>query len=83
MPQEVKKVVEEIAGKNYEFIKIHSEVVVDTIDHSFMMVPDYDKMAKTKAFLSHNPDIKVVIFTQMKVDAAAVADLLVGHGYKA
>jgi ATP-dependent RNA helicase DeaD len=78
---ELRDLLHEHIGTDYASIKIQQEIIVDKIDHSFMMVDHGSKEQMLDKFLKDHEDQKVVIFTQMKMHTMQLADALKALGH--
>lgn len=78
---ELRDLLHEHIGTDYESIKIQQEIIVDKIDHSFIMVDHGRKAEMLDKFLADHKDQKILIFTQMKMHTMQLADSLrkLGH----
>ncbi len=73
---ELKTILDKHTKSDYLTIKVHTEPVVDQLDHSFIFTP-YDKKLETfEAYLGQHTQEKIVIFTQTKVETARLHDEL-------
>jgi superfamily II DNA/RNA helicase len=72
----LKNIVTKYLGVDYTFLKIHTEVVVDRIDHGFVDVPHFEKFDMLLRYLDSHSDDKIIIFTQTKRDVAELAERL-------
>lgn len=67
----------------YEHIKVHEEVTVSTIDHSFMYVQPSEKISTLEHILLQHTDQKIIIFTQTKKNTDILAKFLIDKWVKA
>ncbi len=82
LPDEVLWLIKQFIWDQYEHIQVSQTVVVDTVDHMFMQVPNHDKYEVLQALLQGNPSMKTLIFTETKMWADDLAYRLDGDGYK-
>ena len=78
---ELRDLLHEHIGTDYQSIKIQQEIIVDKIDHSFIMVDHGSKEEMLDKYLKDHQDQKVVIFTQMKMHTMQLADALKALGH--
>ncbi len=63
-------------GNDYESIKIHTEIIVDKVDHGFIHTEKMSKVDLLDRYLEKHRDEKVIIFTQTKMACAQIAENL-------
>jgi len=80
--QELNNIITRYIGKEYDFIKTATEIVVDNVDHSFVHVANIDKIGLLDKFLNEYKDQKVIIFTQTKRSTDEVAEQVHAMGHK-
>ncbi len=80
--KEVQWIINRHLKKDYKFIEIEPEkIVVDRIDHSFVVLKHFQKQEILLDWLSKNKDEKAIIFTQTKRVAAQLAWFLNDEGF--
>lgn len=79
--KELNDMLTKYIGNTYESIKIHSEVVVDKVDHSYIHTEKMSKVDLLDRYLEKHRGEKVIIFTQTKAACAQIAENLefLGH----
>ena len=80
---EVKNIINKHLGSDYHFIAIEPEkIVVDKIDHAFMMAPHISKPDMLLKWIESHKEHKIIIFTQTKYATNDLTKLLYQKGYK-
>lgn len=73
---ELKRILDKHTNGEYTTIKVHSQPVVELLDHSFIFTPYDKKLATFEAYLKEHTQDKIVIFTQTKAETAHLHDHL-------
>ena len=80
---EVKNIISKHLGDTYHFIAIEPEkIVVDKIDHAFMMAPHISKPDMLLKWIESHKEHKIIIFTQTKYATNDLTKLLYQKWYK-
>ncbi len=74
--RELNDMLTKYIGNDYESIKIHTEIIVDKVDHGFIHTEKMSKVDLLDRYLEKHRDEKVIIFTQTKMACAQIAENL-------
>ncbi len=79
---EVKDIIRRHIPADHAFIQIEPEqVVVDKIDHAFVMAPHIGKLDMLVKWIESHKDHKIIIFTQTKYKTDELEEFLYKKGY--